>query len=102
MAVAGWIKHPFALDFRVYHDRREKVGGWHITHLASGYSAGTFTTGLRRAQELADGLADAADWSFSGTSISDEVKLAVAKFRDGNRDYRNLTIAFHPLTGAEA
>lgn len=36
--VAGWIKWPFALDFRVYLDEDDDfVKGWVLTHIPSGY-----------------------------------------------------------------
>lgn len=62
--VAGWVKAPFGIDFRVVEGAEEIDAVWAVTHLASGYTAGAWVGSATDVMRLADQMAAAADWDF--------------------------------------
>lgn len=80
--VAGWIKHPFALDERTYpFDLRRS--GWCLTHLPTGYAARYIIGPRKLAMQIADELLAAANWNFTNPDEAgeraDAVKAVMAR-----------------------
>lgn len=66
--VAGWVRKPFALDFRAFLiDETQptwRASGWVITHLPTGYSAFAVHAPLKRAMAVVDRLLALGEWNF--------------------------------------
>lgn len=63
--IAGWVKPPFALDFRVWAAGEDGYDrGWLLTHLPTGFQVLGILTPLNEACEIADRVAALMDWSF--------------------------------------
>jgi len=81
--IAGWIKAPFALDFRVFDDSFEWFdAGWYLTHIPTGFGVGGIIANLPAAMEVADQIREIADWSFSDQGDAKAVAPAFVEFRD--------------------
>lgn len=86
--IAGWIKGPFGLDFRVFWDDDldgYPAPGWVLTHLDSGRIVRCMLGSLAAAQAYADRLADAADWNVTDPAapqyeLGKIVKATMAEF----------------------
>lgn len=77
--VAGWVKGPFGLDFRVFEDEDGEYlnPGFVITHLPTGMVVRQLVSvGMAEAKALADEILDSADWTFTGKPAA-EHRVAV-------------------------
>jgi len=82
LPIAGWIKHPFALDFRVFDDDAEWIdAGWYLTHIPTGFGIGGIIANLPEAKIVADEIREIADWSFTETDGAKTVAPAFVEFR---------------------
>ena len=79
--VAGWRKGLFGLDFRVFDDGDGEFaqGGFILTHIPTGYVVRQIVgVGTTRAKELADEIAESANWDFTGAPTQ-QCKTAIAE-----------------------
>lgn len=63
--IAGWVKHPFALDFRVWWMDEDYESGWLLTHIPTGFQIFGVRGSLERAFEVADRVAAVGNWDFT-------------------------------------
>lgn len=87
--VAGWVKAPFGIDYRLNDDGfDETTPVWAITHLATGYAAGAFTGAATDVMRLADKMAEVGAWDFTDVAdmaVSKSEMAAVWDEYDGKR-----------------
>jgi hypothetical protein len=78
--VAGWIREPFALDFRSFligdNDPAWRASGWVITHLPTGYSAFAVHAPLKQVMAVVDRLNALGDWSFDDAEEAAKLRPA--------------------------
>ena len=73
--VAGWVKGLFGLDARVFYDDNENLTpGFVLTHLPTGYVVRQLHCGLSQAKQIADQIAEGADWHFHDAADGPRVK----------------------------
>lgn len=56
----GWVRGFFGLDYRYGDDE----AAWILTHLPTGYAAFAIQEPLRKAQQIAEEVAEWGDWDF--------------------------------------
>jgi hypothetical protein len=64
--MAGWVKRPFALDFRAWRDNDyDYERGWLLTHLPTGCQVFGICSDLERAFEIVARVEALGDWGFT-------------------------------------
>lgn len=80
--IAGWVKPPFALDFRTFDDGDDWIkSGWHLTHLPSGFGMCGIIANLATAKALADEILAIADWSFDDPEAAKAIGSVFTEWR---------------------
>lgn len=70
-SAVGWIRHPFALDFRPvvqddedFADPVECQSAWVMTHIPTGLGVAAIMSPLEKAKAVADDFLAMGDWTF--------------------------------------
>lgn len=84
--VAGWVKGPFALDFRAVEMEDYYDPCFTLTHMPTGMMICSFLAGKTKAMRLADELAGSGDWNFKNPEGSKNMSKVFADFRDRHGD----------------